>query len=261
LALCASAVVAAAACAKKRPVPDAGPCRTALLGVLDRVASHEPPDPLQWTALACSELYRHAACGDAWKRELAVGAELADASGIRPIERLPEPARIARECAKAYCAELSSKPALCSGPPPSENESLVKALGELDTAILAYELGESSLAEGLALRARLFRSVTVPMETAPLPVETKDAGATLTLSIAADESIELDGRTVPESDLERELGKLDGLSNRRAVIRADRKASHGRVIEVMDALKRAGVKKIAFAVNPSLAPPTPSARE
>jgi biopolymer transport protein ExbD len=37
----------------------------------------------------------------------------------------------------------------------------------------------------------------------------------------------------------------------RAVIRADRKVEHGRVIHVLDLLKRAGVAKIAFAVSPT----------
>ena len=36
----------------------------------------------------------------------------------------------------------------------------------------------------------------------------------------------------------------------RAVIRADRKVEHGRVIHVLDLLKRSGVAKIAFAVSP-----------
>ena len=49
----------------------------------------------------------------------------------------------------------------------------------------------------------------------------------------------------------------------RAVIRADSKVPHGRVIHVLDLLKRAGIAKIAFAVAPVLeqapgaAPPTP----
>jgi biopolymer transport protein ExbD len=37
----------------------------------------------------------------------------------------------------------------------------------------------------------------------------------------------------------------------RAVIRADSKVEHGRVIHVLDLLKRAGVAKIAFAVAPN----------
>jgi biopolymer transport protein ExbD len=34
------------------------------------------------------------------------------------------------------------------------------------------------------------------------------------------------------------------------VIRADKKVEHGRVIHVLDLLKRSGVAKIAFAVSP-----------
>jgi len=37
----------------------------------------------------------------------------------------------------------------------------------------------------------------------------------------------------------------------RAVIRADRKVTHGRVIHVLDLLKQNGVAKIAFAVTPA----------
>jgi biopolymer transport protein ExbD len=40
----------------------------------------------------------------------------------------------------------------------------------------------------------------------------------------------------------------------RAVIRADKKVEHGRVINVLDLLKRAGVAKIAFAVAPNTKP-------
>ena len=37
----------------------------------------------------------------------------------------------------------------------------------------------------------------------------------------------------------------------RAVIRADKKVEHGRVIRVLDLLKQEGVSKIAFAVTPA----------
>ena len=37
----------------------------------------------------------------------------------------------------------------------------------------------------------------------------------------------------------------------RAVVRADTKLEYGRVIHVIDLLKRVGVSKIAFAVSPS----------
>lgn len=41
----------------------------------------------------------------------------------------------------------------------------------------------------------------------------------------------------------------------RAVIRADTKVPHGRVIHVLDLLKQAGLSKIAFAVTPGAANP------
>jgi len=37
----------------------------------------------------------------------------------------------------------------------------------------------------------------------------------------------------------------------RAVIRADKKVEHGRVIHILDLLKTSGVAKIAFAVSPA----------
>jgi biopolymer transport protein ExbD len=37
----------------------------------------------------------------------------------------------------------------------------------------------------------------------------------------------------------------------RAVIRADKKVEHGRVIHVLDLLRQSGISKIAFAVSPS----------
>lgn len=45
----------------------------------------------------------------------------------------------------------------------------------------------------------------------------------------------------------------------RAVIRADRKVEHGRVIHVLDLLKRAGIAKIAFAVSPANETPVEAA--
>ena len=74
-------------------------------------------------------------------------------------------------------------------------------------------------------------------------------------------SVELsaDGKTRVDSE---NLGSDEGITSLakaakaktpdlRAVIRADRKVEHGRVIHVLDLLKRAGVAKIAFAVSPS----------
>ena len=48
-----------------------------------------------------------------------------------------------------------------------------------------------------------------------------------------------------------ELARLGPLSERRAVISADRSILHGSVIAALDILERAGVRRIAFAVAPS----------
>lgn len=73
-------------------------------------------------------------------------------------------------------------------------------------------------------------------------------------------SVELtkDGKTFVDSELvesDEAVSKLaqEGRSKSpdlRAVIRADQKVEHGRVIHVLDLLKRAGLAKIAFAVTP-----------
>lgn len=74
-------------------------------------------------------------------------------------------------------------------------------------------------------------------------------------------SVELaaDGRTRVDSEPVANDAAISGLAraahNRnkdlRAVIRADKTVEHGRVIHVLDLLKRAGIAKIAFAVSPS----------
>jgi biopolymer transport protein ExbD len=73
-------------------------------------------------------------------------------------------------------------------------------------------------------------------------------------------SVELaaDGRTRVDSENVKDDEAIGGLAKAargrnkdlRAVIRADSKVEHGRVIHVLDLLKRAGVAKIAFAVAP-----------
>jgi len=79
--------------------------------------------------------------------------------------------------------------------------------------------------------------------------------ATLTLhvTIAASGAISLDGRALQnENELtERARDAVRKSPDVRAVIAADRSVPYGRVITVMDALKRAGVTKMAFAVTPA----------
>jgi biopolymer transport protein ExbD len=62
----------------------------------------------------------------------------------------------------------------------------------------------------------------------------------------------VDSKPIPNDDAISGLAKEAKIKNKdlRAVIRADRKVEHGRVIRVLDLLKTAGVAKIAFAVSP-----------
>jgi biopolymer transport protein ExbD len=70
--------------------------------------------------------------------------------------------------------------------------------------------------------------------------------------------LSIDGKAVVDSKPIANDEAISGLAKQaraknkdlRAVIRADRKVEHGRVIHVLDLLKRAGVSKIAFAVSP-----------
>ena len=72
------------------------------------------------------------------------------------------------------------------------------------------------------------------------------------VELAADGRTRVDSEAVKDDEAVSELAKAARGRNKdlRAVIRADSKVEHGRVIHVLDLLKRAGVAKIAFAVAP-----------
>lgn len=73
------------------------------------------------------------------------------------------------------------------------------------------------------------------------------------VELAADGRTRVDSEYVKSDEAVGELAKAARGRNKdlRAVIRADSKVEHGRVIHVLDLLKRAGVAKIAFAVAPN----------
>jgi len=225
-----------------------------MLQVFNAVATNSDPwkNSKRRKALACRELYRHASCAEAWTRELELDHDEAGAKRIElgPVAKLLAPARILTDCKKAYCAELPSKPAVCNQPIPNDNAALVLALTELDAAILSYELDDPEMAKGLAARASFFRVYSIPAEAAALPsASAADEPAPIAVEVFADESLSLNGKTVTQENLAEQVRKLGDPSGLRAVIRADRNAHHGRVIAVLDALKQAGVRKIAFAVS------------
>lgn len=73
------------------------------------------------------------------------------------------------------------------------------------------------------------------------------------VELAADGRTRVDSEVVKDDEAVGDLAKAARTRNKdlRAVIRADSKVEHGRVIHVLDLLKRAGVAKIAFAVAPA----------
>jgi biopolymer transport protein ExbD len=72
----------------------------------------------------------------------------------------------------------------------------------------------------------------------------------ITITIEKDGTILLDGRSVSERRLVSTVRLLySSLDDKQVVIQADREVPFGRVIQVMDLTKNAGVKNISFLVE------------
>ena len=98
--------------------------------------------------------------------------------------------------------------------------------------------------------AKIIVSQGMPMDL-PKAASGEEVQNVFSVELTADGQTVVDSAKVPGDD---EIGKLAREAKKkhadlRAVIRADRKVEHGRVIHVLDLLKRAGVAKIAFAVS------------
>ena len=72
------------------------------------------------------------------------------------------------------------------------------------------------------------------------PAETEHA----LVSVDENDAISLDGRPIPVEELERAISDLAGNRKSSLALQADKKASFGTIIKVMDALKLAGVKNL-----------------
>jgi len=72
------------------------------------------------------------------------------------------------------------------------------------------------------------------------PAETEHA----IVSVNENDEIRLDGRPLPVEELERAVRDLAGDRKSTLALQADKKASFGAIIKVMDALKLAGVKNL-----------------
>jgi len=100
--------------------------------------------------------------------------------------------------------------------------------------------------------ARIIVSQGMPMDL-PKAASGEALQQVFSVELSADGKTRVDSSDLPNDEAISGLAKVAKAKNAdlRAVIRADRKVEHGRVIHVLDLLKRAGVAKIAFAVSPS----------
>ncbi|HEU4410879.1 MAG TPA: biopolymer transporter ExbD [Polyangiaceae bacterium] len=99
--------------------------------------------------------------------------------------------------------------------------------------------------------AKMIMGQTIPMDL-PKASTGGEQQVVLAVELGADGRTVVNGRAV---EGEREVGALakDALARDpelRAVVQADAKVYHGRVVRVLDAIKAAGVARIAFGVEP-----------
>lgn len=100
--------------------------------------------------------------------------------------------------------------------------------------------------------AKIIVSQGMPMDL-PKAASGEEVQNVFSVELTMDGRTRVDSVGVPSDDAISELAKQARARNEdiRAVIRADKKVEHGRVIRVLDLLKQAGVAKIAFAVAPA----------
>ena len=100
--------------------------------------------------------------------------------------------------------------------------------------------------------AKIIVSRGMPMDL-PKAATGEEVQNVFSVELTTDGKARVDSVAVDTDDAIAGLAKQAKAKNRdvRVVIRADKKVEHGRVIHVLDLLRRAGIAKIAFAVTPS----------
>jgi len=100
--------------------------------------------------------------------------------------------------------------------------------------------------------AKIIVSQGMPMDL-PKAASGQEVQTIFSVELSVDGKTRVDAQMVPNDEAIANLAKEAKRKNKdiRAVIRADKKVEHGRVIHVLDLLKQAGVPKIAFAVSPA----------
>lgn len=92
------------------------------------------------------------------------------------------------------------------------------------------------------------QSFTVELPKATQTVATE--ARTIAIVVQEDGTIVLDGQPIHPEALEADLkARVQANPRLQVVVGADENVAHGRVVTVMDAVRRAGVEKLAFAVD------------
>ena len=86
----------------------------------------------------------------------------------------------------------------------------------------------------------------------PKAMTGKDVQEVLSIVLYADGKAQANGRWLPSDDAALEIAESEAGTHAdvRAVIKADNAVPHGRVMHVLDLLRRAGLAKIGFGVTP-----------
>ncbi|MDR2853672.1 MAG: biopolymer transporter ExbD [Burkholderiaceae bacterium] len=109
--------------------------------------------------------------------------------------------------------------------------------------------------------------ITAPLMTRSIPLDLPQSSAaqpspntpSLSLAINVQGQVYVDGHPVDATQLAAALARAAAQSHATEVqLRADRAVPYGRIVELMDALNRAGLARIAF-VTDTKAPATPAA--
>ncbi len=70
------------------------------------------------------------------------------------------------------------------------------------------------------------------------------------VSVSGEDEVKLDGRVIPVEELEKAVSELPPTRKSSLALQADKKATFGTIIKVMDALKLAGVKNLPAFTQP-----------
>jgi biopolymer transport protein ExbD len=99
--------------------------------------------------------------------------------------------------------------------------------------------------------AKIIVSQGMPMDL-PKSASGENMQSIFSVDLSVDGKIRVDQKVLANDDAILPAARQARAINRdiRAVIRADKKVEHGRVIHVLDLLRQAGISKIAFAITP-----------